>query len=114
MKISRELDGPDRAPGESHFRAACALSDLLRTTRTMHGLSQEDVAFKAGLAVVTYGSLERGQSRNGGFANPTLDTFLRVFDALSVAVVAQPATTERVSVPPVRWSYQLRTGTGQG
>lgn len=90
-----------------HFRAACALGDLLRTSRITQGLSQEHVAFEAGLAVVTYGSLERGQSRNGGFANPTLGTLLRVFDALSVAVVAQPAEVERVPVPSVRWGLRI-------
>lgn len=48
------------------------------------GLSQEVVALNAGLAVITYGGLERGMSRGGGAANPTLETLLRVFHVLGI------------------------------
>lgn len=69
---------------ERHRKAASALAEALRTIRRDRGLSQEDVAYHAGLSVQAYGNLERGQATSGGDANPTLDTMLRVFAALSV------------------------------
>lgn len=62
--------------------AASALAVQLRARRKDLGLSQEEVAHLAGLAVPVYGRLERGESSKGDWANPTLDTLLRVFSAL--------------------------------
>lgn len=66
--------------------AAQALALGLRWTRTQKGLSQEQVAFSAGIAVQTYSCLERGRSPAGGDANPTLDTILRILAALDLDV----------------------------
>lgn len=56
----------------------------LRNLRARRGLSQEQVAHKAGLAVQTYSCLERGTTPAGGYANPTLETILRVLQVLEV------------------------------
>lgn len=77
------ISAPD--PDYTRYRAAAAISlgEMLRAARVHHGLSQEQVALEAGIAVYTYGNLERGRSRSG-IENPTLDTLLRVFLALSI------------------------------
>lgn len=56
----------------------------LRNIRARQGLSQEQVAHKAGLAVQTYRCLERGTTPAGGYANPTLEAILRVLHVLEV------------------------------
>lgn len=54
----------------------------LRRIRLQKGLSQERVAFDAGITVGTYGSIERGRHPRGDAVNPTLDTLFRIFEAL--------------------------------
>ena len=80
-------DEPD--PGYVRFRlnAVANLGAGLRTIRTGRGLSQEQLAQAAGIAVLTYGNLERGRSP-AGVENPTLDTLLRVFHALELDATA--------------------------
>lgn len=72
-------------PERDRYRAGVAaqLGEALRAIRIQRGLTQEEVALEAGIAVFTYGNLERGRSRSG-VENPTLDTLLRVFRALDV------------------------------
>ena len=41
---------------------------------------------EAEVSVLTYATLERGFSRQGQLANPTLDTILRVMHALNIDV----------------------------
>jgi transcriptional regulator with XRE-family HTH domain len=60
------------------------LGRTLRAIRSQRGLSQEQVALDAGIAVYTYGCLERGSTPSGMPTNPTLDTILRVLEALEV------------------------------
>lgn len=48
----------------------------LRSARERAGLSQEDVAYRAGLTRYTYQKYEKGESRPGSPANPTLRTLL--------------------------------------
>lgn len=55
--------------------------ERLREIRESQGLTQEAVAFRAGLAVATYRRLETGKK-----AYPTLLTLERVADVLGVEV----------------------------
>lgn len=62
--------------------AAANLADLghwLRELRHRQGLSQEQVALKAGIAVFTYARIERGRS-----PNPTMRTSLNIVRALRI------------------------------
>lgn len=58
----------------------------LRTARDIAGLSQEDVAYRAGLTRYTYQKYEKGESRPGHPANPTLRTLLALTQVLGVAL----------------------------
>lgn len=59
----------------------------LRTARQRAGLSQEDVAYRAGLTRYTYQKYEKGESRPGHPANPTLRTLLALAQVLGVDLV---------------------------
>lgn len=67
-----------------HRSAVQGLARELRIVRLEQGLSQERVAFEAGIAVPTYANLERCYPWSARLDNPTLDTLLRVFRALGV------------------------------
>ena len=54
----------------------------LRRARASIGLSQEQVAYAAGLSRVTYQRFERGESNSGKSANPTLRSILRLSQVL--------------------------------
>lgn len=75
---------------------AARFGAMLRATRLTQGISQERVALDAGLAVFTYSALERAESATGTIANPTLDTILRVCEALDLVPlgVAQATRTD--------------------
>ena len=60
------------------------LGRLLYVARTAKGISQECAALDAGISVPTYSKLERMFSSSGDALNPTLDTLLRVLDALDM------------------------------
>ena len=59
----------------------------LRSARERAGLSQEDVAYRAGLTRYTYQKYEKGESRPGNPANPTLRTLLALSQVLEVPLV---------------------------
>lgn len=54
----------------------------LRSARDRAGLSQEDVAYRSGLTRYTYQKYEKGESRPGSPANPTLRTLLALSQVL--------------------------------
>ena len=85
----RRRYGPERV----YLRApiALCLGRWLQQVRVSKGMSQERVAITAELAVSTYGRLERSVT-GGDWANPTLETFLRVLVALEV----DPADLEQL------------------
>ncbi|WP_375384404.1 helix-turn-helix transcriptional regulator [uncultured Microbacterium sp.] len=60
------------------------IARVLRSARARAGLTQEQVAHSAGIAVITYGSLERARSSRGAGSNPTLETISRVFNVLNI------------------------------
>lgn len=60
------------------------ISTWLRAVRHRRGLSQEQVAHSAGIAVSTYTRLECHSSR--GTANPTVSTMSKLCAALNVTL----------------------------
>lgn len=64
------------------------LAISLRRAREHAGLSQEQVAYRAGLTRYTYQKYEKGESRPGSPANPTLRTLLALSQVLGVTTDA--------------------------
>lgn len=62
------------------------LATALRRAREGAGLSQEQVAYRAGLTRYTYQKYEKGESRPGHPANPTLRSVLAISQVLGVVV----------------------------
>lgn len=60
----------------------------LRSARAHAGLSQEDVAYRAGLTRYTYQKYEKGESRPGSPINPTVRTMLAISQVLGVPLDA--------------------------
>ncbi len=60
------------------------LATTLRQTRDRSGLSQEEVAYRAGLTRYTYQKYEKGESRPGMPANPSLRSLLALSQVLDV------------------------------
>ncbi len=67
---------------------ANALRDVLRRHRGATGLTQEQLAAKAGIDWKYYQSLEsgKGNSSKGSIANPTLQVLRKLADAYEVPV----------------------------
>lgn len=77
----------DTADGEWSVYAQ-RLATALRRAREGAGLSQEQVAYRAGLTRYTYQKYEKGESRPGTPANPTLRTMLALSQVLEVTVAS--------------------------
>lgn len=60
------------------------LASVLQAARLNAGLSQEQVAYRAGLSRYTYQKYERGESRPGTPANPTLRSVFAIAQALDL------------------------------
>ncbi|MBW9093036.1 helix-turn-helix transcriptional regulator [Microbacterium jejuense] len=60
------------------------IATALRRRRLAIGLSQEAVAYRAGLTRYTYQKYEKGESRPGTAANPTLRSLLALSQVLEV------------------------------
>lgn len=58
----------------------------MQRVRMLRGFSQERVAYHAGLSRYTYQKLEKGESRPGTPANPSVRTLLAVAQVLEVAL----------------------------
>lgn len=63
-----------------------AIGAEMHRVRVARGFSQERVAYHAGLSRYTYQKLEKGESRPGTPANPTVQTLLAVAQVLGVAL----------------------------
>lgn len=83
----------DDQHNERRHEAGLRLGITLRRIRHQRCSSQEQIAFSAGVALPTYGALERGRTPSGDDANPTLDTLLRVFYALDIDASDLTATS---------------------
>lgn len=77
--VSRRVDPPDGVirVAASASDAACA-GALVRAARARAGITQEELAFKAGLARSEMSNIERGRCQ------PRLGTLLRVFDEVGL------------------------------
>lgn len=60
------------------------LATLLRQARHRAGLSQEEVAYRAGLTRYTYQKYEKGESKPATPANPSLRSLLALAQVLEV------------------------------
>ncbi len=56
----------------------------LQRARAARGISQERVAYAAGISVFTYRKLEKGESNPGTPANPRLHTLIGLCEVLGV------------------------------
>lgn len=59
----------------------------MQRVRLKRGFSQERVAYHAGLSRYTYQKLEKGESRPGTPANPSVRTLLAIAQVLEVAMI---------------------------
>ena len=62
------------------------LGSRLHRLRIEHGLSQERLAYSAGITRYTYQKLEKGESAPGTPANPTLRNLMAIAQQLDVAL----------------------------
>lgn len=76
----------DIAAEEEWAIYAQRLATALRRARESAGLSQEQLAYRAGLTRYTYQKYEKGESRPGSPANPTLRTILAISQVVGVAL----------------------------
>lgn len=65
---------------------ARALGANLARLRIAKGLSQEQVAHRAGISAYTYQKFEKGESRPGTPMNPRLMTLIALADALDATI----------------------------
>lgn len=63
------------------------LGVALHRARTARGLSQEKVAYAAGISAFTYQKFEKGESRPGTPMNPRLTTLVALCSVLEVPLV---------------------------
>ncbi|MFT4157346.1 MAG: helix-turn-helix transcriptional regulator [Microbacterium sp.] len=75
-----------RPEDEAWTAYATQLATNLRRLRAETGLSQEDVAYRSGLTRYTYQKYEKGESKPGTPANPTIRTLLAMSQVLGVAL----------------------------
>lgn len=62
------------------------LGARLHRSRIAEGLSQETVAYRAGITRFTYQSYEKGKSQSGAPANPSLRTVVALAQVLRIPV----------------------------
>ncbi|MFT4211208.1 MAG: helix-turn-helix transcriptional regulator [Microbacterium sp.] len=97
---------------EHRARSAARLSRLFLHIRARRGLSQEQVAHAAGIAVVTYRELEHGHSNGGESSNPTLETLTRDSPhSKSISATWPLLTTPRAPFSAVSWGPGRRRRT---
>lgn len=75
-------------PSEQWVQYAQRFATSLRRARFDADLTQEDVAYRAGLTRYTYQKYEKGESRPGSPANPSLRTLVAISQVLDVPVSA--------------------------
>lgn len=75
---------PNEATEREWTIYAQRIATTLRSARDRAGLSQEDVAYRSGLTRYTYQKYEKGESRPGSPANPTLRTLIAISQVLDV------------------------------
>jgi transcriptional regulator with XRE-family HTH domain len=73
-------------PDQEWIVFVAKLGQNLQRTRADRGLSQEHVAYTAGLSRYTYQKYEKGESRPGAPANPSLKVLLTIAQTLGVSL----------------------------
>ena len=86
--LSSDGEGvPNNAISEDDWRRYSAeLSRELQRLRVERGLTQEHVAYTAGITRTTYQRFEKNENRPGSPSNPELRTLLAIAAALGVHV----------------------------
>ncbi|WP_436700248.1 helix-turn-helix domain-containing protein [Nocardioides sp. BYT-33-1] len=77
---------PRRVPPAGWAVYAREIGHNLKRARAALGMSQDDVAFRAGIAPYTYQKFEKGESKPGTPLNPELLTLVAISQALEVDV----------------------------
>lgn len=72
----------DPSPDDVWRRYALELGHRLKRLRDAAELSQDAVAYRAGLSRYTYQKFEKGESRPGQPANPSVKSLLAIAQAL--------------------------------
>jgi len=79
------------------------LGFTLNRERISRGLSQERLAFAAGISAFTYRKLEKGESNPGTPANPRLRTLVALAEVLEVSLAALlPPEPRNIALGQVR------------
>ena len=81
--VTRNADPP--ATWDQYARE---LGHRLQRRRAEVGLSQDVVAYRANLSRYTYQKFEKGESRPGSPANPSVRSLLAIAQALDVDVIS--------------------------
>jgi transcriptional regulator with XRE-family HTH domain len=79
-------------------RAPMTLSDRIRQLRKEHGLTQDDLAAKAGPGIATVQRVERGE-------RPSAGTIASIASAFNLSAVALTSASKPVSAEPTEGSY---------
>lgn len=73
-------------PSTEWDRYAVELGHALKRLRSARGLSQEQLAYEAGLSRYTYQKFEKGESTPGTAANPSLRNVMALAQVLGVSL----------------------------
>ncbi|MFO7178757.1 MAG: helix-turn-helix transcriptional regulator [Pseudomonadota bacterium] len=88
------------------------LATQVRALRVEAGLTQAELAARAGVTVETVARLERVvRGRSSANSNPSLETLARLSDALNVEVSDLLAPESSTRVPDSRLSIALKSAT---
>lgn len=91
---------------------AMRLATQVRALRVEAGLTQAELAARAGVTVETVARLERVvRGRSSANSNPSLETLARLSDALNVEVSDLLAPESSTRVPDSRLSIALKSAT---
>lgn len=77
---------PKQSPGPDWSPYARKLGTRLQALRVERGLSQERLAYAAGITRYTYQKLEKGESAPGKPANPSLRNIMALAQQLGVTL----------------------------
>lgn len=81
------MAGEDSDASEAWRTYTGELGRNLQRLRVARALSQEDVAYRSGLARASYQRLEKGESAPGTAVNPTLRTLLSIACSFDVPLL---------------------------
>jgi transcriptional regulator with XRE-family HTH domain len=110
--ILLDQEVPDAPDSASVNGIALRLAAQVRQLRVDAGLTQAELASRAGVTVETVARLERVlRGRSSANSNPSLETLARLSEALGVEVAELLSTPARASQRDSRLSAVLRSAT---